>query len=62
MNDVIAAHVHPKTTEKIIVRDGKNIVQAAGLPKPPLRQARPHGKPCPQPGPRQRPGALTTTP
>jgi TolB-like protein len=29
VNDVIAAHVSPKTTEKIIVGDGRNIVQAA---------------------------------
>jgi TolB-like protein len=29
VNDVIAAHVRPKTTEKIIVPDGRNIVQAA---------------------------------
>jgi TolB-like protein len=29
VNDVIAAHVIPKTTEKIIVRDGRNIIQAA---------------------------------
>jgi TolB-like protein len=29
VNDVIAAHISPKTTEKIIVHDGRNIVQAA---------------------------------
>jgi TolB-like protein len=29
VNDVLVAHVPPKTTEKIIVRDGRNIVQAA---------------------------------
>jgi TolB-like protein len=29
VNDVIVAHVFPKTTEKIILRDGRNIVQLA---------------------------------
>ena len=29
VNDVIAAHVFPKTTEKIIVKDGRNIIHLA---------------------------------
>jgi TolB-like protein len=29
VNDVLVAHVFPKTTEKIIVPDGRNVIQAA---------------------------------